>query len=297
MKAVAQTDQILRSYIAHEEFRASVWKRNVAFVVETQKLDELLRSFQGRGGGGVAEGSAVFQSIWQAGHLWLTEADREPDATILFTGPQLQLHETRRFGPVAVEQLQSCLPQSYSGLCASDRAPSTTVMCWYFNTNDWTNDTMRAGWASKKDIGNYNEKLYDQNVLSDVTSPIAFTVLAALISEKDELHLEDTIVVTYYSALRNKIEAYMNFLRLRVKVLTVKQAKGCEAKYVIGVMFRRRAQETQCQGTLGDPGRAAIILSRASSNLTLLLDAPIAQTSPLQNLSNCPWRGVGSRSC
>ena len=40
-----------------EEFRASVWKRNVAFVVETQKLDELLRSFQGRGDGGSKQAS------------------------------------------------------------------------------------------------------------------------------------------------------------------------------------------------------------------------------------------------
>ena len=131
----------------------------------------------------------------------------------------------------------------------------------------------------------------------DVASPIAFTLLAASISDKDDLDLEDTIVVTYYSALRDKIEAFLTFLRLKVKVLTVKQAKGCEAKYVIGIMFRRHAQEDQCHGTLGDPGRAAIILSRASSNLTLFLDAPIAQTSPLQHLSNCPWRGVGNDGC
>lgn len=90
------------------------------------------------------------QSLWPTGsreNRWLTEADREPEATILFTGPQLQLRETRRFGPMAVEQLQSCLPQSYSGLRASDHAPQTEVMCWYINTDDWTNDTMRAGWA------------------------------------------------------------------------------------------------------------------------------------------------------
>jgi len=57
------------------------------------------------------------QRLWPTGspdNRWLTEADREPDATILFTGPQLQLHETRRFG-----------------LRASDHAPSATVMCWY----------------------------------------------------------------------------------------------------------------------------------------------------------------------
>ena len=78
--------------------------------------------------------------------------------------------------------------------------------------------------------------------------------------------------------------------------MTVRQAKGCQAHDVIAVMFRRRRRETDCHGTLADLGRAAILLSRASRSLTLLVDAPVVGTPPLRSM-NCEWWGVGPSGC
>ena len=116
-----------------------------------------------------------------------------------------------------------------------------------------------------------------------VISATAFALVAALVSGSN------TMIITFYTALRDALADYLQFQQIHARVCTVQEAKGNETSDVILLALRRHADEWKAEGILNDPGRIAIGLSRASRNLTLIMDYWVASTSRLQHV-DAPWQ-------
>ena len=59
--------------------------------------------------------------------------------------PEINLLETRRFGPVICELLQQCIPEVYRGLRVAEGAPQTAAFTWYIRSADWQDASPKAG--------------------------------------------------------------------------------------------------------------------------------------------------------
>ena len=94
------------------------------------------------------------QKVWPMGEramYWEKESDNDNNIIEVTTFieardmPEINLLETRRFGPVICELLQKCIPEVYRGLRVAEGAPQTAAFTWYIRSADWQDASPKAG--------------------------------------------------------------------------------------------------------------------------------------------------------